>query len=272
MSFININGKMVTAGDGTVPVDNGAFRYGYGIFETMLLQDGIIRLKEYHWERLFSGLAQLQFQLPALIIRERLEKEITQLATRNKLEQLCRVRLQFFAGAGGLYSGEVQKPGYVIECFPLGEDILKLNENGLVTGVAEGVAKSADRLSNLKSCNALVYAMAARQAKAQHWNDALILNTSGNIIESTIANIFWIKDGAVFTPPLTEGCVAGVMRRHIMNNVQVKEQPLNEKVILHADEVFLTNAIKRMRWVNTVGDRNYGNSMIRSIYHMLYNK
>jgi len=247
VNYINLNGKITAAEDAAMPIDNGAFRYGYGLFETMLVQDGVIRMWQYHWERLFEGAGQLFFEQPPLMTPEYLEKEVLKTVWKNKLEGLCRVRLQLFAGGGGLYSRESDKPGFVIECFLLDESNLQLNENGLVAGIATGIAKTIDTLKNLKTCNALIYAIAAQQAMANKWNDALICNTESRIIESTVSNIFWIKDKTIYTPPLADGCIAGVMRRHILETITVKEKSLTVWELLIADEVFLTNAIRRMR-------------------------
>ncbi len=271
MQYININGKLVTADTHLIPVDNGSFRYGYGLFETMLVQNGTILLSALHMERLFSGMQQIMLQLPVLINADRLMEQILKTVARNKLETICRVRLQVFAGGGGLYGVKAGEAGFIIECFPLDEEVTQLNENGLVLGVAEGVRKSADTLCNLKTCNALLYAVAARQAKTNHWNDALITNTSNNLIETTIANIFWIKDGAVYTPPLAEGCIAGVMRRHLMQQLgNVMEQNLTHNLLAAADEVFTTNAVKRIKWVKSVGNTTYTNTIIRNIYNKCF--
>jgi len=269
LSYINLNGKILPADNARIPVDNGAFRYGYGIFETMLVRDNAIRLAPYHWERLFAGLKQLYFDIPPFMAPLWLEEQVLDTVKKNRLEKLCRVRLQLFAAGGGLYGLQSTRPGMLIECFPIEQDTTLLNENGLVAGIAGGIAKSIDSLSNLKSCNALIYAIAARQAKENKWNDALICNTAGNIIESTIANIFWIRDEQVFTPPLTDGCVAGIMRRHVMDLVPVTERSLTPQILLEADEVFLTNAIKAIRWVATINDKHYENSSIKRICRKL---
>ena len=249
-----------------MPVDNGAFRYGYGIFETMLVREGVIALVAYHMERFFAGLRQLYLDMPAAFTPGNIEAQVLRTVKRNNRERLCRVRLQAYAGAGGLYGPEISKPGYVIECFPLDEAVINMNENGLVVGFADGLFKSSDALSNLKSCNALIYAIAARQAKANKWNDALVMNTRGNIIESTIANIFWAKGDVIYTPPLSEGCVAGVMRRYILDKVpEVREAELTNELLAAADEVFLTNAIKRIKWVGVLGNQKYGNKIAASL-------
>lgn len=270
MRFININGKITTIADAAMPPDNGSFRYGYGLFETMLLQDGAISLAHYHWERLFAGLAQLHLEPSKLMTAQWLENEVLRTAARNKLTNLCRVRLQLFAAGGGMYGLESAQPGMLIECFVLEPDALVLNENGLATGIATGLAKSNDSLSNMKSANALIYAMAARQAKTNKWNDALLVNTAANIIESTIANIFWVKDGSIFTPPLADGCVAGVMRRHILDKVpDIVQKSLTAAGLQNADEVFLTNAIKKVRWISTAGNALYTCHTAREIHSLL---
>lgn len=271
MQYININGQVAPANNAAVAMDNGAFRYGYGLFETMLVQDGRIILQEYHMERLHTGLQQLQLQLPPHTNIGTLAASILETVRKNQLQKLCRVRLQVYAGGGGLYGQDVAKAGYIIECFLLNEEAARYNVNGLQVGIAAGISKSNDALANLKTCNALAYAMAARQAKEHKWNDALVRNAAGNIIESTIANIFWVKDNTIYTPPLSEGCIAGVMRKYLMTEVAVIEQPLTEDILMEADEVFLTNAIKRIKWIATIGDRHYTNTTSRRMAHQLFN-
>lgn len=271
--FVNINGKLVPSENAALPHDNRAFRYGFGLFETMLVDNGQISLAAYHWERLFSGLSQLHISLPKLWSPAFLNNEVLKTVQKNKQETLARVRLQVWDGNGGLFEN-TSSAQFIIECFPLDAAITQLNENGLVTGIAAGIRKSQDSLSGLKSCNAMIYAAAARQAREHKWNDALILNTSGHVIESTIANIFWIKDGQIFTPPLTEGCVAGVMRRYLLHflpsiQLPVISRTLTAEELLEADEVLLTNSIRKLKWVRHLGDKSYDRSYIGFISSQL---
>lgn len=269
--FSNCNGHIVAADQATVPAGNSAHRYGNGLFETMLVHNGNIRLAAYHWERLFTGLAQLHFPIPKHFSATLLEEEVLRTVRKNGLERLCRVRLQVFGSNGGIFGPEDDRLHYIVECYALNDTDLLLNENGLVMGMATGLAKSADELANLKSCNALVYAMAARQAKQQKWNDALVCNTAGNIIESAIANIFWVKEGNIYTPPLSEGCVAGVMRRHLLHTLPgITQAPLSPEVLQKADEVFLTNAIKGVRWVRSVGEQTYTSHIVPALHKSLF--
>jgi branched-chain amino acid aminotransferase len=95
-------------------------------------------------------------------------------------------------------------------------------------------------------------------------NDALILNQHGRICEATIANIFWIKDDRIHTPPLSEGCVAGVMRKYLLEKIpainrKTSETELTIDELQNAEEVFLTNAVYGMRWVRGFRDKQYQN-------------
>ena len=132
--------------------------------------------------------------------------------------------------------------------------------------------KSIDRFSNLKSANYLPYVMAAIWAKENKLNDALILNQHDRICDATIANIFWVKDENIFTPPLSEGCVAGVMRKKILefairhSGFLVPESVLTEDILLQADEVFLTNTITGIRWVKECRGKIYKNTISSKIF------
>lgn len=270
MGYIKIDGKLQVLQDAAIPADNRAFRYGYGLFETMLVMDGVIQLAEYHCDRLWSGAAALYLQIPKLLTREALLQEVLRTVAKNKLEKCCRVRLQLYPGSGGFFDDVSQQAHYLVECFPLEPHVPDLNKIGLTISIAEGLQKSPDALANYKTTNALVYAIAAQQAKANKWNDALVCNTHGNIIESTIANIFWIKDHKIYTPPLTEGCVAGVMRRYIMEKAAVEEAILTKETLLQADAVFLTNAIRRIKWVQKLDTTIYNHSVVQNIAQQIF--
>jgi len=275
LNYINLNGKLLAADDAMVAHDNRAFRYGYGLFETMFWKDGSIQLSDLHNARLFTGMQQLSVDIPKLMNKAWMQREVERTVQKNKYNDLCRVRMQVWPGNGGLYDATSRQPEYMIECFPLVAELTQLNEHGLHIGIANGLNKSADSIANLKTCNALIYAIAAKHAKEQKWNDALILNTSGNIIESTIANIFIIKDRQICTPPLTEGCVAGVMRQYLITIMREKgynvvEQPVSQDDVLYADEIFLTNAIRRIKWVERLGNSTYICKQTQSIYHSIF--
>ncbi len=268
--YVNINGKLVQLDVARTPIDNSAFRYGYGIFETILFKTGDFPLLQLHFKRLVNGLAQLGISTPkSLANNANFEHELRRTIEKNKQNNLCRVRLQVYGAGGGVFDPATTQGNFIIECFELEPAAIEFNENGLVVGIAHNYPKGLDRFSNLKSCNAINYVMAAQWAKQNKLNDALMLNTTGNIIESTIANIFWVRDKNIFTPPLSEGCIAGVMRKHILNTVpEIQEQSLSIQALIEADEVFLTNALRGIKWVRSIDNTHYSSSITRQLRHL----
>ena len=270
--YFNYNGRFFADNESVLSKDDRSYRYGDGLFETMKLINGNILLQDHHFERLFLGLDILKFNIPVHFTKQKIENEIKELSKKNECERSARIRLSISRGGGGLYDSD-NKLSYLIECWPLEQK--GFNENGLVIDIFPDARKSIDVFSNLKSANYLPYVMAAISAKENKLNDALILNQHDRICDSTIANIFWVKDNNIFTPPLNEGCVAGVMRRKILELVTrnsdhlMQEAVLTQEILLQADEIFLTNAITGIRWVKECRGKVYKNIISSKIFTTL---
>ena len=271
MNSVCINGKIVFADKPVLMADNRGYRYGDSLFETMKIIGGQIMLEPFHFERLFTGMALLKYPVPGYLTPEKLRDDIILLCEKNNCASLARVRLSVSRGNGGLFDPD-QGLQYLIECWPLTSSVNQLNENGFVIGIFPDARKSTDIFSNLKSGNFLPYTMAAQYAKANQLNDCLVLNTEGNIADASIANIFIIKDDFIYTPSLKDGCVNGVVRRYLLENLdawgyRVEEMPLSPALILDADEIFLTNAVNGIRWVKQMENKIYGNQLVKEIYN-----
>jgi branched-chain amino acid aminotransferase len=269
------NGKMCKPGTLVAGPLSRALRFGDGLFETMKWANGELLHADEHFARLWRGLVTLRFDCPRSFNPDTLQQQMIQVIDKNGHRSGARVRLCVFRGEGGLYDPKNLLPNYTIESIPLPESHAMLNSNGLVLGIYRGAFKACDSLANLKHNNYLPYVLAALEAKTQHWNDAILLNMYGRICDTTVANLFMVKDGTVFTPALEEGCVAGIMRRHLLSllrqaGIPAVEQALSTSMLLEADEVFLTNAIYGLRWVQSVEDVVYGNMLTPKIYQLLH--
>ena len=270
MSYLNFNGKILSADNPVLMASNRSYRYGDGLFETMRIQHGKIVIANYHFERLFASLSILKYDIFSLFTPAKLEKEILHLCQRNQCEKFARLRLSVFRGNGGINDDD-KNLQYLIECWPLNASINQLNENGLIIDVYTEAKKSTDQFSNIKSANFLPYSMAALYAKENKLNDCLVLNTAGKIADTTIANLFIIKENVIKTPSLDQGCVNGVMRRYLLESLSTADYVISETTIsiqdvTTADEVFLTNAISGIRWVKQFENVNYGNAKTIDIY------
>lgn len=258
----NLDGKIYAADQLLIHPDNRSFRYGEGLFETMRLQNGIIPLWDLHWQRLGKSLPQLYFELPTHFTETGLKEEVMRVAKKNNAEDAARIRITVFKGEGGIWEQPTSSFHYLVQCWPLENKELRMNENGLEIGLFEDGKKSCDKFSNFKTSNYLLYTLAAQFARKEKLNECFVLNQYGRLCDATIANVFFIKNGIIYTPRLEEGCINGVMRRYLLDQLltagyNVKEGAYLPSEIEAADEVFLTNAMSGIRWVKSWGSKNY---------------
>jgi branched-subunit amino acid aminotransferase/4-amino-4-deoxychorismate lyase len=176
-----------------------------------------------------------------------------------------------FRGDGELYGEENNFPNYIIQTWERNETCNQFNKDGFVIDVFKDSRKACDNYAHVKSNNYLPYIMGALWTKKNKLNDAIILNSYNSIADTTIANIFILKDGIIKTPALTEGCVNGVMRRHLLKCMREEGMPVDETAIsiedvLQASEIFLTNAAYGIRWVKQCGRSEYNQAIAGTLY------
>lgn len=269
--FLFSDGKILKNNKLLISPNNRSFRYGDGFFETMKWLKGKILLEQLHLDRLFHTLELLKFKPPSYFTAEYLVNAVQALVAKNQHHQLARVRITIYRGDGGIYDEQNHFPHLLIQTWALNETNNRLNENGLEIDIYAAAVKQADHFSLLKTNNYLSYAMAALWAKEHHLNDAILLNAQGYVADATIANIFIIHNGLIKTPALSEGPVAGVMRKYLLkqlrlNGYEVQEGAVTAEDLANASEVFLTNAIYGMRWVKQIGKHAYTHQLVPHLY------
>jgi branched-subunit amino acid aminotransferase/4-amino-4-deoxychorismate lyase len=269
--FVHLNGKWLKKENASVSINNRSFRFGDGCFETMRLISGQIPLADFHFQRLFTTLEKLQFSWPSFFTPTYLMAQIEELASKNGHQKNARIRMTLFRGNGGLYDPENLNVNWLIQTWPLEELSPKLHQNGLEIGIYPGGFKAADAFANLKTNNFLLYSQAALYAKQQHWNDALVLNHRGAIADATIANFFLIKGNHIITPPLSDGPLAGVMRRYLLEQLPrhqftVAEETIFPAMLAGADAAFISNAVFGIRWIRSIGENLYQPLQTHAIY------
>lgn len=227
-----------------------AFMYGDLIFETIKVVNAKPVLVSYHYNRLINSASVLNFKLPADFNFEtfckQLQQAITDAGGENNFKNQYRLRYTIYRKSAGFYLPHNHETDYHIDVFLL-EPSIKIDL--IKVGLYRFQKKASGPLSNLKSGNALIYVMASIWAKENGFEDALILNEHNRIIEATSSNLFWIKDNVTYTPPLTEGCVAGVYRAYVLDNEPVTERVCTLTDLELADEIFITNAINQKRFI-----------------------
>lgn len=270
MNFVFFNGNFLPEEEPVFTVQNRSFRYGDGVFETMKVYKSKILLKEYHFERLQVSLQMLQIK--NCLDGAALSQNIYELCKKNNCSNLARVRLT-------VYRNHQSEAEYIIEASSLSEETIHCNEKGLTIGMYPYARKYPDAFANLKTANFLPYVLAEKYAKENGMDDAIVFNAFTKISDSSKANIFLIKHNEIFTPSLHQGCINGVMRRFLIEKLKqagyrVHQTEISEHDLFDADEVFLTNSVFDIRWVEHFRNKNYSCGQTYSIYQktipMLY--
>lgn len=268
------NGVLTEAGQPYLFASNRSFKYGDGLFESIRVVNGKPMNMEHHIARLKDGMGALRIDIPDHYTVDYFTGKASELINANSISQGGRIRLTVFRDSDGFYNPHSNDAGYCMECAPLLNNLYTLNEEGLLVDLYMEIRKPVNKLSIYKTCNSLNYILAALWAKQNKFDDALLINDKGNIIEASSSNLFIVCNGVLYTPALTDGCLAGVMRMQIINialenKIKVYECSLTPQNLLVADEVFLTSAVKGLQWIVSYKMKRYSNELTKSLLEKL---
>ena len=270
------NGILYPVNKAPIPLNNRAFKYGDGVFETIRCK-GLFPLHfQLHYKRLVAALKALKMDVSSLPIYEEMEAQIKKLLQKNLLFKASRVRISCFRDGEGLYTPTSNKINYYIESSVLESVDYELNSKGLLIDTYTDIKKELNPISFFKISSALTYVMAAIHKQENNLDDCLIVNSQGLIIEAISSNVYYLKGEIIYTPKILSGCVAGVMRQVMFQFVtqsgayQLEEVAgITEDDLLNADECFITNAIQGMQWVVGFKDKRYFNNQTRLLHQQL---
>ncbi|MDJ1482339.1 aminotransferase class IV [Cytophagaceae bacterium YF14B1] len=237
-------------------LDNRAFRYGDGLFETIIVQNKRIPFLKDHYERLLNGMKILQMNVPADFSLDYLQREIMQLCKLVGLSDDARLRLQIWRKPGGLYTPESNDIDFLLTAFPFIRPHVSI-KNRLI--FYEDIRLHHSILSPYKTSSALPYVMAGIARKSAGVDDVILMDVYGHIAECVASNIFWIKENVLYTPSLESGCIAGIIRKAILREAalmfsEVKEDLFHKEVLFTADTIFTCNVagIQLVKEINGV--------------------
>lgn len=269
--YINYNGQLIPLDQPILKAHNRAFKYGDGLFETIRAFKGQLPFWEYHSARLWRSMELLAFDTNSFTPTY-LKREIERL-----LEQIpnARIRLTVFRSGAGRYSPSLHQAEYLIEAEALSSNQFELAEDGLTIGICTTThVEAGNNLSNLKTLNSLPYVLAGIYRQDHQLDECLLLNQHGYIAEASYSNLFVIKNATLYTPLLSEGCLDGTMRLIIIDiclaaGLDLEEGQVAPEILLVADEVFLTNAIKGIQWVEYFNEKIYTNAVSKFLLKQL---
>ena len=247
-----------------------AVNFGDGFFETIRVINGTEMFLEDHFTRIITGLNFLKIDYPRSFNLSSLKNDIHSLLKINKINEGGKIKVYFFRGGLGTYKPTKNNISYIVETTNLNSNLYELNTKGHLVSVFKDYKKQINSLSSFKTSNSLLYVLASIFAEQNNYNDSLILNENSNIIESSNSNIFLWLNQKIITPPLSSGCIAGIMRKVIINilielNIEIVERDITQKDLEMSNEIFLTNVISGITWVGGFKHIRYYNTLSKKI-------
>lgn len=239
--IVFLNGKFVQENRAVVSVFDRGFLYGDALFEAVLFTLGQPFRWDEHMERMQRGVEVLKLTVPFSYAE--LRKKAIELARKNRMQDGI-VRLSVTRGITGRgYSpGNARQPAVVMTVHPVA--VIKNMPRWRVVTASYRLPAN-DPLADFKTANKLVQVLARGEADESGAEEAILLNTAGFLAEGTTSNLFWIKGGTVFTPPLRVGALPGVTRSAILDlcvkaNIKTVEKNASLRQLQQADGAFLT--------------------------------
>jgi branched-chain amino acid aminotransferase len=242
---IYVDGKFLPEAEAKISVFDHGLLYGDGIFEGIRFYNGRVFRLEEHLERLWDSARSICLEIP--MTQREMSDALLETIRQNSLRE-GYIRLLVTRGVGnlGLNPAQCKHPSVIIIVATITLYPASVYQNGLT------VVTCATRRTNpsalnpaVKSLNYLNNVMARIEANLAGADEALMLNDAGNVAECTADNIFIIKRGQIFTPPITAGALRGITRSVVFDiaaelGVKISETDITRHDVFIADECFLT--------------------------------
>ncbi|MCM3900385.1 MAG: aminotransferase class IV [Pyrinomonadaceae bacterium] len=257
---IYLNRTMVEATKARVAPVSSAMLYGRGVFTTVAIYNGTPFLWPNHWRRLMDHAGRLAIDCSGCT-EQGVGEALKKLISVNRVGD-GRARVILLARSGRDFWKTKIPGGKKTDLLIMTGEAQKVPQAGMSLAVSPYRLNTSSPLTGIRSLNYLEQVLSWEEAQAREFDEAVMLNERGEIVSVTMANIFWVKDGTVYTPTLSTGALAGVTRAAVIELANKHFIPLIEGVhelsdLTEADEIFLTSAGLGLAIVTTFDFRRY---------------
>ena len=277
--MINIDGKLFQNNEAKLEIDNRGFQFGDAVFETIRVVQGKILFWEEHYFRLMASMRILRMEIPMNFTLEYLQEEIYKTLKCNNLNNSnSRIKLTVNRASGGRYLPLNKGVNFIITSEPLAFDEFRFSTDHYEVELFKDYFVSPGLLSTVKTNNRLVNILGSIFANENDFENCLLLNTNKMVIEALNGNLFLVKGQTVKTPPISDGCLKGIMRQQIIQLINEDEQLTLEESSISpfelqkADELFITNAIIGIQPISKYRKKEFGTEFASILINKLNDK
>jgi branched-chain amino acid aminotransferase len=264
--MINFNGNLVSQ-DTNILTNNRAFLYGDAVFETVKILNSKILFLEDHYFRLMASMRVIRMEIPMDFTMEYMEAQIFSIVNNKSLGKSSRARITVFRNDGGYYLPKDNSVSFLIDAVVLEKTLYSIEKANYEVDLYKDFYVTKQLLSSIKTTNKILNVTASIYAHENGLDNCLLLNDSKNVVEALQGNVFMLKGNKLVTPPVSEGCLNGVMRKQIlqlarkMDNLEVVEEVISPFDLQKADEMFITNVIKGIQPISKYRKKDFDNKI-----------
>jgi branched-chain amino acid aminotransferase len=273
--MINFDGNIADSNI-LLSINNRGFNYGDALFETIKVSHGKILFWEDHYFRLMASMRIMRMEIPMNFTMQFLENQIQETLKSNQLgNSSARIKLMVFRNEGGLYLPDTNEIRFLITAKKIEDDFYLLNDGEYEVDLFKDFYTSPSLLSTLKTNNKAINIVGSIFAKENNFQNCLLLNTDKQVVEALNGNIFLVKDQVIKTPPLTDGCLKGIMRKQLIDILKVCpdydliEESISPFELQKADELWVTNVIIGIQPITKYRKKTYDNTVAKVLLQKL---
>lgn len=272
--MVNHNGTLMA--EAGIPLHtNRAFLYGDSIFETMKVLDSKVLFLEDHYFRLMASMRIVRMEIPMHFTMEYLEEQVMLLVSSLGPAPSYRVRVSIFRKPGGRYVPTDNNTEFIITAEVLEGALYAFNDSPYEVDLYKDFYVSKQLISALKTTNKMVHITGSIYADENGLQNCLLVNDEKNVIEALQGNIFMLMGSSLITPPISDGCLNGIMRKQIIalvkkvDGIEVKEASISPFDLQKADEIFITNVIQGIQPVTKYRKKEYDKTFALKVLQRL---
>ena len=274
--MINLNGTITSHEAAKLSLKNRGLLYGDAVFETIKAVNGQLFFWEDHYFRLMASMRILRMAIPMHFSMEFLEDEIKKTIRAAAFDkQAVRIKLYVNRKEGGKYNPTNHDVDYFIELEATGNPFYTLNEDPYRVELFKDHYIYANLLSTLKSNAKTINVLGSIYATENGYQNCLLLNEKKMVVEALQGNLFLVKGTTIITPPTSDGCLRGIIRKQLIEIAKtLKEYTIEEKSISSfdlqkADELFVTNVMIGIQPISNYRKKKYGTEVAKMLLQKL---
>ena len=246
--MVNFNGNIQESSSILIE-NNRGFLFGDSIFETIKVLDNKVLFLEDHYFRLMASMRICRMEIPMNFTMEYFESQILNLVQSLKTANSYRVRFSVYRDTEGFYLPKSRNLQFIVTASPLNSNLYVFGKENYEVELYKDFYITKQLLSTLKTNNKMLQIIGSIFADENGYDNCLVLNDEKNVVEALQSNLFMKTGNVIVTPPVSDGCLNGIMRKQVLEilkrteGIEVKEISISPFDLQKADELFLTNVI-----------------------------